>query len=750
VTQDDVITLDFAVFEGTELDPSIRIFGPEATLAQDLEPEYIAITADSSTAYVTLQENNALGIVDLASGAITGLVGLGTKDWGRPQAKLQTYTFADLPVLGTTAAGQDILLGGFSGLHFEGIDETTGNLRFLTHPDRGPNPEPVDLDGDGIDERPFALPDYQAQWVRFEFDPASGAISVTEQILLTRADGAPISGRPNLPGESGLAYADEIPVDLIGNPLEFDPYGADMEGIVRADDGAYWMVDEYRPAIYHFAADGVLIERFVPEGSNESGVDTGTEAIPAVFAQRRANRGFEAVAYDNGILYAFMQSPLDNPDLPSDRSSRASVWARILAFDIASGTTVGQYLYPLDGGAVDKIGDAVALGDGAFLVIERDAALGPDAQKFIYRLDLAGATNLEELPIELTGPEGRLERQNVAGLAAAGILPASKDLVVDLAEIGYVQGDKPEGLAIIDEATLAVLIDNDFGVGAGFDPVTGLLNDNPAAITPVLGIISLLPQGLDPSDEDGGANFAQWPVETFYMPDAIAAYEVDGETYLVTANEGDARDYDGYSEEARVEDLVLDWADFPNAPELQSAENLGRLRTTTANGDTDGDGLIDVIYGFGGRSFSIWSADGQLVYDSGDDFEAITAEVIPEAFNSNGDAASFDSRSDDKGPEPEAVTVGVVGDRTYAFIGLERTGGILVYDITNPTAPVYLTYANNRDTSLAADAVGAGDTGPESVVFIAAEDSPTGEPLLAVGNEVSGSITLYAITVSPN
>jgi hypothetical protein len=239
-------------------------------------------------------------------------------------------------------------------------------------------------------------------------------------------------------------------------------------------------------------------------------------------------------------------------------------------------------------------------------------------------------------------------------------------------------------------------------------------------------------------------------VETFYMPDAIAAYEVDGETYLVTANEGDARDYDGYSEEARVEDLVLDWADFPNAPELQSAENLGRLRTTTANGDTDGDGLIDVIYGFGGRSFSIWSADGQLVYDSGDDFEAITAEVIPEAFNSNGDAASFDSRSDDKGPEPEAVTVGVVGDRTYAFIGLERTGGILVYDITNPTAPVYLTYANNRDTSLAADAVGAGDTGPESVVFIAAEDSPTGEPLLAVGNEVSGSITLYAITVSPN
>ncbi|MCB0138811.1 MAG: esterase-like activity of phytase family protein, partial [Caldilineaceae bacterium] len=165
--------------------------------------------------------------------------------------------------LGTTAAGQDILMGGFSGLYFEGVDEATGNLKFITHPDRGPNPDPMDVDDDGVNERPFALPEYQAQWVRFAVNPETHAITWGEQTLLTTTDGAPITGLPNLAGEGGAAYADEEPIDLFGNPLELDPYGADMEGIVRADDGTWWMVDEYRPAIYHFDADGVLITRYV-------------------------------------------------------------------------------------------------------------------------------------------------------------------------------------------------------------------------------------------------------------------------------------------------------------------------------------------------------------------------------------------------------------------------------------------------------------------------------------------------------
>ena len=243
LTQENVTTLGFTAYNEAELPASVRVFGPEATVAQDFEPEYVAVSPDSTTAWVTLQEANALAVVDLEAVEITAIIGLGTKNFNAPVASLETFTFDDLPLLGTTEAGQEILLGGFSGLAFEGINEETGALQFITHPDRGPNPEPVDTDGDGLNERPFALPDYQAQWVRFELDPATGALVVTEQLPLSQADGTPISGLPNLAGEAGLAYADELPIDLFGNALELDPYGADLEGIVEAEDGTYWMGD---------------------------------------------------------------------------------------------------------------------------------------------------------------------------------------------------------------------------------------------------------------------------------------------------------------------------------------------------------------------------------------------------------------------------------------------------------------------------------------------------------------------------
>ncbi len=745
VTQANVTQVSFAAFNELPLDPAIRIFGPNATVAQDLEPEYIAVAPDSSQAWVTLQENNALAIIDLQASEVITIAALGYKDWQRPPATLQQIEFTDLPVLGVTAAGQTITLGGFSGLYFEGLNPENGHLTFIAHPDRGPNPEPIDVDEDGIAERPFALPTYQAQWLRFEVNPATSAITITERISLTTASGDPISGLPNLAGEGGMAYADEEPVDLFGNALELDPFGADLEGIVRAADGSYWMVDEYRPAIYHFAPDGVLIDRFVPEGSNanEAGVNVGTEAFPALYAQRRSNRGFEAVAYAEGILYAFIQSPLDDPDRSNDVNSRNGGSIRILAFDTASGTTVGEYIYMIEGGAVDKIGDAVALSPTEMLVIERDAALGPDAQKFIFKIDLTNATNI----YGMTLPQG-LQRQSEAGLAMAGILPVRKELFADPVALGFLAGDKIEGLALIDENTLAILNDNDFGITGVFSQTTGLLAENPNPVPSLLGLISLRDGGLDASDSDDAIKIQPWPVYGLYQPDAIAAYVVDGETYLVTANEGDARDYDGYGEEARVGDLVLDLTVFPDAVFLQAAENLGRLRTTTAGTDTDGDGLVDKILAYGARSFTIWNSAGELVWDSGTEIETTIAAIYPDDFNADGENGSFDGRSDDKGPEPEAVEIGLIDGVPYAFVGLERIGGVMIYDISNPTAPRYIDYVNNRDFSGDVEAGTAGDIGPEGLEFVPADQSPTGQPLLLVANEVSGSTTVFAVTAA--
>ncbi len=259
------------------------------------------------------------------------------------------------------------------------------------------------------------------------------------------------------------------------------------------------------------------------------------------------------------------------------------------------------------------------------------------------------------------------------------------------------------------------------------------------------------PNKLDASDRDvpgssnnGIINIRNWPVLGMYQPDSIASYRVKGQTYLVMANEGDARDYTGFAEEARVGTLSLDTAafaaqGFPDVTNgtdgLRNNDNLGRLTVTNTLGNTDGDTEFERLYAFGARSFSIRKADGTLVYDSGDDLEQRTATLVPTIFNSNGAADTFDTRSDNKGPEPEGLVLGKIAGRTYAFIGLERTGGIMVYDISRPESPTFVTYANTAPTDLA----------PEGLLFIKGKDSPNGKPLLVVSHEVSNTVTIFQI-----
>ena len=265
--------------------------------------------------------------------------------------------------------------------------------------------------------------------------------------------------------------------------------------------------------------------------------------------------------------------------------------------------------------------------------------------------------------------------------------------------------------------------------------------------------------GLDASDEDGGTNtnsgtpaikIGPQPVKGMYMPDSIASYTVNGTTYLVTANEGDARaDWPGFNEETRVRAHCsngLDPAVFgPNAATLLLDSNLGRLRiTNTPNGGSTGKnaaGQCTELYSFGARSFSIWTTDATRVYDSGDEIERRTSALPNVNFNASHDNNDLDSRSASKGPEPEGVVLGRFGTKTYAFIGLERVGGVMVYDISTPTAPSYVTYLNTR-TGL------TGDRGPEGLALIPAAQSPNGKPLLIVGNEVSGTTAVMQINLS--
>ncbi len=273
---------------------------------------------------------------------------------------------------------------------------------------------------------------------------------------------------------------------------------------------------------------------------------------------------------------------------------------------------------------------------------------------------------------------------------------------------------------------------------------------------------SLPGMGLDVSNEDGGSNtntgtpavlIKPYPIKGMYMPDAIASYTAGGQTYLITANEGDAREYVGINKEGREDLRVreyctagMDPAVFGNNTTLAMDSNLGRLRVTAfPNGGRNGKnaaGQCNEILAFGGRSFSIWTADGKRVFDSGDQFEVRTAALSPAlTFNASSDNNTLDDRSPAKGPEPEGVAVATFGSKTFAFIGLERFGGVMVYDVSNPAAPVYASYINTRTGA-------TGDRGPEGLTVVTAAQSPNGKPLLIVGNETSGTTAIFEIKLA--
>lgn len=269
--------------------------------------------------------------------------------------------------------------------------------------------------------------------------------------------------------------------------------------------------------------------------------------------------------------------------------------------------------------------------------------------------------------------------------------------------------------------------------------------------------------GIDASNTSEGINIKQMPVLGMHQPDAIALYSIEGKNYILTPNEGDARDYAGFSEEVRVKDIV----ENPEADITLNAEHyegftqseldkmvqnglfnddqLGRLKVTAANGQNE-DGNYETLYSYGARSFSVYETENfEQLYDSGNEFEKITATALTDHFNASNDSNEKKDRSDDKGPEPESAEVGKINGTKYAFVGLERQGGIMVYNVDNPKKPVFETYFTSRDFS-AEDGSVKGDSAPEGLKFVSAEESPSGKPTLLVAHEVSGTVVAYEIT----
>ncbi|MBC8083508.1 MAG: choice-of-anchor I family protein, partial [Hymenobacter sp.] len=349
---------------------------------------------------------------------------------------------------------------------------------------------------------------------------------------------------------------------------------------------------------------------------------------------------------------------------------------------------------------------------------------------------VAGVTQASVSTVNFAGYDGQAAALRTAGIRLYGGTTAAPSSVA--------QDLEPEYVAVSADSRVAYITLQENNAIATLDLTTrqftslrtvGYQDHSRAGFT------------LDASDQTSDVLLANWPVFGMREPDAIAAFEVGGQRYLITANEGDAREYTALNEINRIADAayVLDPTAFPNAAQLKSPQALGRLNVTNKLGDTDGDGDFDQIYALGGRSFSVYNATtGALVHDSGDLLERVTSTdatygAIFNASNTTG-TPTRKNRSDDKGPEPEGITTGMIRDTVYAFVTLERIGGVAVFNVNDPTQPRLVQYVNNRSLT-----AGTGDQGPEGIIFVAAANSPTGQPLLLLANEISSTVSVYNI-----
>ncbi|MHC4877098.1 MAG: choice-of-anchor I family protein [Planctomycetota bacterium] len=825
-----VATASFTDFDGQEdtlREAGVRIF-PGKSVSQDLEPEYIAVSPDGSTAFVSLQENNAVAVVDIASATVTELQPLGTKDHTLPFNQLDPsnrdsgINIGNWPVVGifqpdSIAAfdfggetfyvtanegdardydsfseelrGDDLTLDPTAYLFASDLQDDANLGRLKTTSVNG------DLDGDGdVDE-------FTAYGARsFSIFDAAGDLVYDSGDIIARTTAA-------------LAPALFNAND--GDPAEFDERsddkGAEPEGLTVAsiNDATYAFVSLERtggtmvfnitdPEDVQFVDYLTIAGDIAPEGLTVIGADdspTGadllvitnedsntvsvvemTDAVQGPGAPVASNAfdlapigTFSTGIFDEGAAEILAHDPatqrlfftnadansigvldISNPTAPTSINTidltpfgagvnSVAVHNGVVAAAVEAATvtdpgsvvffdTDGNFLNSLTAGALPDM--LTFTPDGSTLLVANEGEPdGVDPEGSVTIIDLTAPidslTAANVRTADFTAFNGTEDALRMAGVRIFDGIDAANDF-------------EPEYIAISADSSTAFVTLQENNAVAVVDIATATVTE----VQP-LGTIdhSVAGFGIDPSDRDDGININNWPVFGLFMPDAIASFDAAGQTFYVTANEGDDR-----GEDERIKDLTLDPTAFPNAAELQADEALGRLGVSTVDGDIDGDSDFDQLFSYGTRSFSIFDAAGNLVFDSGDDFESITANALPEFFNSNNDDNdSFESRSDNKGPEPEAVTTGVIGDRTYAFIGLERVGGIMVYDVTVPEEASFVTYVNNRDFSVDATDPAAGDLGVEGLAFIHAADSPTGTPLLATSNEVSGTVTIFAI-----
>lgn len=459
-------------------------------------------------------------------------------------------------------------------------------------------------------------------------------------------------------------------------------------------------------------------------------VDFANPAAPVAIrsVNIRPLGGINSIAIKNGIIVASFEDSIKTAN------------GRIAFFD-----TAGVVLKTLTVGALP---DMVAISpDGNTIATANEAEPADN-----YTIDPEGSVSLIDISKGISSTTQadvrtinfRSLNDSKAALRRAGVRIFGGGLSVDTVTVA--QDLEPEYIAFSPDSRLAyvtlqennalIVIDvvNKAIASQGSEPHITALGLKDASITG---------SGFDASDRNSFVPLTNWRVKMAYAPDAISHFQIGSNNYLITANEGDYREWGNIVEESTVANLRLDPSKFQDSILLKRDDALGRLVVSKFTGDTDGDGDHDELHTIGARSFTIWNAaTGSLVWDSGDWLERITRDSVYFNANNSSPAIARKNRSDNKGPEPEGVTTAVINGNTFAFVALERTGGVAVFNVTNPQSPSFTTYANNRR------GVATDDLGAEGIIYIDSDESPNGKRLVLVANEISSTISVFEVVSS--
>lgn len=557
-----------------------------------------------------------------------------------------------------------------------------------------------------------------------DHDPLLIGLDLTEEHMATTIDGVLVQEQADstLAGSTTTPTAtDELTVTRLGAYITGD---ANTEDEITAAEVFAYDKDTHQIFVKNNVTGFVEVVSISATGAMTKVSEINIAAVPGF-------GGMQSVAVANGILAVAIQSSTPGA---AGQVAFYSTTTQELLNTVTVGTLPDMLTFTPDGSKL------VVANEGERAFDENDVEL-PDPAGSISLIDLSNG--VASATVQTSGFEVFDGHEDTLRALGVRITPG-RSASIDI---------EPEYISLSADGTTAYVTLQEANSVGVFD-----ISGTTPVLTTIqpLGYVDYNLEGNegDFSDRDGlgsggssaGAiNLHNAPIKGLLMPDAIATFEVAGTTYFITANEGDARSDD--SDIGRLSSVDLNNGVF-GADEalLKHEDNAGRLNISTIDGDTNpGDGPnagFEEIITFGGRGMTVFrvNADGTIdkVDETGGEFSKILAAQAPDLFHSNqtNDATTFDARSDDKGAEPEAVDVAQIGDQMYAFVGLERQGGLMIYNVTDPANVQFTTYVPPFQDE---------DNGPEIIHYIPGEDSPTGEGLLLVSNEISGSVTAYAV-----